>query len=87
MEKDTTFYKYGLEYKGVLYGWKNKKLYKLPYTSKLRSYQLKEIPFYCYKSTLVCNLQRTKVTMNKLKFLTKEVNITIDVFKESNYPF
>lgn len=87
MEKVTTFYKYGLEYKGVLYGWKDKKLYKLPYNSNFRNYKLKEIPFYCYKATLVCNLQRNKVTFNKLKSLTKEINISIDSFIYSECPF
>lgn len=42
----TTLYKYGLQYKGVLYGWKDKKLYRLPYTKNKRSYCLKEVPFY-----------------------------------------
>ena len=32
-------------------------------------YTLKEVPFYVFKFTTVCNLQRDKVTFNKLKFL------------------
>lgn len=85
--KITTLYKYGLEYKGVLYGWKDKKLYRLPYTKDNRSYSLKEVPFYCFKSTLVANLQRDKVTINKLKFLTKEINIEINSYICSDMPF
>ena len=83
----TTLYKYGLEYKGVTYGWKDKKLYKLPYTKNKRSYSLKEVPFYCFNSTLVYNIQRTKLTINKLKFLTKEINIEVKSFVESSCPF
>lgn len=83
----TTLYKYGLQYKGVLYGWKDKKLYRLPYTKNKRSYCLKEVPFYCFKSTLVANLQRDKVTINKLKFLTKEINVEVSSYIHSDIPF
>ena len=87
MEEITTLYKYGFEYKGVLYVWKNKKLYKLPYRKDKRSYSLKEIPFYCFKSTLVANIQRNKLTINKIKSLTKEINIEVKSFIESDCPF
>jgi hypothetical protein len=85
--KVTTLYKHGFEYKGVLYGWKNKKLFRLPYTKNKRSYSLKEIPFYCYKSTLVANIQRTKLTMNRIKTLTKEINIEINSYICDDMPF
>lgn len=87
MGKITTLYKYGLEYKSVLYGWRDKKLYRLPYTRNLRSYQLKEVPFYCYKSSLVCNLQRTKITLKRLKGMTKEINYTLESFVSDDLPF
>lgn len=87
MEEITTLYKYGFEYKGVVYGWKNKKLFRLPYIKNRRSYKLKEIPFYCFNSTLVANIQRTKLTINKLKHLTKEINIEVKNFIESDCPF
>jgi hypothetical protein len=83
----TTLYKYGFEYKGVLYGWKNKKLFRLPYTKDKRSYSLKEIPFYCYKSTLVANIQRNKLTLNRIKTLTKEINIEINSYICDDMPF
>lgn len=83
----TTLYRYGLEYKGVLYGWKDKKLYKLPYTRKGRSYGIKIVPFYVFKSTTVCNLQRDKVTIKKLESLTKEINFEVNSFIHSDLPF
>lgn len=85
--KITTFYKYGLKYKGVLYGWKDKKLYKLPYTKNGRSYGIKIVPFYVFKSTTVCNLQRDKVTIKKLKSLTKEINIKLESYESDDLPF
>ena len=86
MKEITTLYKFGFEYKNVLYGWKDKKLYKLPYTLNKRSYQLKEIPCYCFKSTMLYNIQREKLTINKLKLLTKEINFKI-VGVDNSVPF
>lgn len=81
------YFKYGFKYKNVMYGWNNKKLYKLPYVSGKRSYSLKEIPYYCFKSTIVYNIQRTKLTMNRLKQLTSEININLETIKKLGCPF
>lgn len=87
MKNITTLYKYGFYFRDVPYGWKNKKLFRLPYTKNNRSYSLKEIPFYCFKTTLVCNIQKQKLTMNRLKSLTKEVNINVTEIISSDCPF
>lgn len=83
----TTLYRFGFIYKGVTYGWLNKKLYKLPYLKNKRSYQLKEIPLNVFKSTIVANIQRNKLTLNKLKFLTTEINYKLLTVEESDIPF
>jgi hypothetical protein len=87
MDKITTLYKYGFEYKGVLYAWKDKKLFKLPYTKNKRNYILKEIKPNVFNCTIVYNIQRTKLTINRLKTLTKEINIEIETFKENPCTF
>ena len=83
----TLYFIYGFEYKNVRYVWKDKKLFRLPYISKNRSYSFKEIPIYCFKTTLVANIQKTKLTINRLKFLTKPVNWSIDVIQSDDCPF
>lgn len=82
-----TFYKFGFEYKGVIYGWKFKKLYKLPYTKGLRSYQLKEIPMHCPKSTALYNIQRDKFSLKQLKEKTIEINVSIISLIDYDCPF
>jgi hypothetical protein len=72
IQEITTLYKYGFVYKDV----KNK-----------RSYALKEIPINCFKSTLVANIQREKLTINKLKKLTFEINYSVVSFVENEMPF
>ena len=83
----TLVYNYGFEYKGTRYVWKSKKLFRLPYTKGLRSYSFKEIPTYCFKSTIVYNIQRTKLTQNRLKELTKKVNWTHEFLIDDDCPF
>jgi len=83
----TIEFKYGFIYKGVRYAWKNKKLYRLPFERNLRTYRLKEIPQYVFKSTQVYNVQRSKLTINKLKFLTEKVDWNIQTIVEDRCPF
>lgn len=80
-------FKFGFSYKEVDYGWKDKKLYRFPYVKNKRSYGFKEVPFYIFKTTTVYNIQRTKLTINKLKFLTKPINYTISIIENSDCPF
>ena len=87
MEEITTLYRYGFYYKEVPYGWKDKKLFRLPYQKGFRNYSLKEIPIYCFKTTLVCNIQREKITLNRLKSLTKPINVSVISFIHSDLPF
>lgn len=81
------FFKYGFTYKEVVYGWNNKKLYRLPYCKNKRSYLLKEIPFYCFKSTIVYNVQRTKMTINRLKKITEIIDVSIEIIQSNECPF
>lgn len=81
------YFKYGFTYKGVIFGWYKKKLYKLPYIKDKRSYGLKEIPSYVFKSTVVFNVLREKKTINKLKELTVEINKSINITDKNECPF
>ena len=83
----TLCFAYGFEYKEVRYVWKDKKLFRLPYTKNKRSYSFKEIPIYCFKTTLIANIQKTKLTLNRMKTLTKKVDWSIDVINHSDLPF
>lgn len=83
----TMHFKYGFVYKNIIFGWHKKKLYRLPYIKDRRSYSLKEIPSYVFKSTVVFNVLREKKTINKLKLLTEEINKNINVISEDECPF
>lgn len=83
----TIQFKYGFIYRGVRHGWYKKKLFRLPFERNKRTFGLKEIPFYCFKATIVYNVQRTKLTINRLKFLTEKVDWNVEVFLEDEIPF
>ena len=85
--KVTTLYKFGFCYNEIPYGWKNKKLYRLPYIKNNRSYGLLEIKFYCFKSTFVANIQKNKLTINRLKAITTEINIEVSSIISNDVPF
>lgn len=80
-------FKHGFEYMGVRYGWKDKKLYRLPFIRNLRSFNLKEIKPIIIGSTTCYNIQRNKKTINNLKKITKPVDWFVETYKTQDYPF
>ncbi len=69
-------YKYGFEYKGFLFGWKNKKLHRLPSVINLRSYPLKELPTITIglKKKKGYRVARDKKTIDQLMEMTETIN-------------
>lgn len=83
----TIEFKYGFIYKGVRHAWKDKKLFRLPFERNLRTFGLKEIPQYVFKTTQVYNVQRDKLTILKLKERTVKVDWYVNVVVEVEIPF
>ena len=83
----TIEFKYGFIYKGVRYAWKDKKLFRLPFERNLRTFGLKEIPQYVFKTTQVYNVQRDKLTILKLKERTVKVDWSVNVVVQVEIPF
>ena len=76
-------FQFGFEFSGVRYGWKDKKLYRLPCVIGKRSYSLKEIKPVMVGVTKCYNVQKNKITQNKLKLLTKKVKWTVAIVEEN----
>lgn len=83
----TIEYGYSFIYKGVRYAWKDKKLFRLPFERNKRTFGLKEIPQYVFKTTCVYNIQRDKLTITKLKERTEKVSWNVEVNIENEMPF
>jgi hypothetical protein len=80
-------FKFGFEYKNVRYGWKDKQLYRLPFSREKRSYGLKLILMHEVKKTKCWNVCRIKKTKEQLKLLTKKVDWKIEVLRDKSLPF
>lgn len=80
-------FNYGFEYMGVRYGWSKKQLYRLPFIRSNRSYDLKLISPIVIGSTTVYNVQRNKITINRIKSFTKTVNWDVEVLEIPDCPF
>lgn len=77
--------KYGFIYNGVMYGWINKQLYRLPYFNEKtkRSYQLAEVK----KIGNHFLISRNKVHFESVKNRTTEINFNFNHFEEKDCPF
>lgn len=79
--------KHGILHNGILYGWINKELYRLPSTKGTKT--------YCYKKmtpTIVGNntgyyLGRRKKTLAQLQQMTTVINQRIFLTKDEDLPF
>jgi hypothetical protein len=80
-------FNYGFEYMGVRYGWNKKQLYRLPFIRNKRSFNLLLVKPFVIGSTTVYNIQRTKVTINRLKKLTKDVSWELELVSVVDCPF
>ena len=80
-------FNYGLTYDRTMYGWKDKQLYRLPFIRNNRAYGLKLIKPVMVKSTICYNLQRKKITINRIKLMTEKIDIVIEIVKDKDCPF
>ncbi len=67
-------YKYGFEYKGFLFGWKNKTLYRLPTYKNGRSYPLRKINHIEINNKIGYRVVRDKKTIEQLMEMTEIIN-------------
>lgn len=76
-------YKYGFIFDGILYGWKDKKLFRLPQMIGLRFYPLKEVGMY--KSWYV--VHQKKKSLIQLQAMTVLINQEVQFIQDSDCPF
>lgn len=72
-----TIFKYGFEYKGLNFGWKDKDLYRLPSEKNLRHYPLKKIPKIKVGLKQGYRVARDKKTVEQLMELTEVIDLYI----------
>ena len=84
-------YVFGFKFDGILYGFKEKKLFRLPQMIGLRFYPLKEVPLreeIIGKSEWNGYLLRGKrKSFAQIKSMTVFINETIEEVEDSDCPF
>lgn len=81
-------FKHGFNYKGVLYGWKDKQLYRLPTFIKKRFYPLKELKTWKRNGIDVgYYVGQERKSFVQLKSMTISINKKIDIIEDDDLPF
>lgn len=85
-------YKYGFELNGVIYGFKDKKLFRLPQMIGLRFYPLKEIPIVeeKRKSGIFKGYRlygKVRKSLTQVKSMLVFINFEHHEIKDSDIPF
>jgi len=83
-----TRYKYGFRYKEKLYGWKNKRLYRLPQMIGKRYYSLLECAVWMRKGNPYGHyLGSDRKSDRQLKSMTCFINHEVDEVESDDMPF
>lgn len=74
------FFKYGLEYKGYLFGWYEKELYRLPIKGE-KNLLLKKLNIIKVGNKKGYRLRRDKISIEHIKAMTIAINVKVGVLK------
>jgi len=77
-------YKYGFEYKGFLYGWKDKELFRLPTTKGMRTYGLLPLKKWNDKGYYI---GRDRKSFSQIETMTNFINFEYQKIKDKDVPF
>lgn len=80
---------YGISYKGFLYGWYKKELYRLPSADLQRGYSLKKLQRIIIGNKTGYRLRGDKLTMEQLEEITTLFNEPLIVLRrrDKDLPF
>ncbi len=80
-------FKYGFEYKGFLYGWHKKKLYRLPSIAKdERKYSIKKLNLIDIGESKGYRLKRDKLTVTQCVERTILIDEALKIYNSKHIP-
>lgn len=80
-------YRYGFDFDGILYGWKNKDLYRLPQTIGKRFYPLKKINPVKVGNNKGYIVSKKRKSVKQLEYMTNFINYEVQQIKDTDCPF
>ena len=78
---------FGFEYNDIKFGFKDKKLFRLPYSKDGRQYWLHEIKPHLCNGTICYNICRKKMTKKRVLGMVVKVKWIVNHFTDKNLPF
>jgi hypothetical protein len=80
-------FKYGFEYKGFLYGWHKKELYRLPsLANDNRKYGIKKLNLIEIGNSKGYRLKQDKLTVTRCVEITVMIEEAVKIYKSKNIP-
>lgn len=80
-------YEYGITFKGFLYGWKDKKLFRLPQVINKRFLPLKELQIINVGNNKGYLLNQKRLSMHQLESMTGIINFKHEKITSKECPF
>lgn len=85
--QEVIIYTFGFKFDGITFCWKNKKLYRMPYSKGCRSYVKRELIQKKNGGSLSYSICGIPKSMTNLESITKKIHYKEVVNVISDYPF
>ena len=79
-------FSFGFIYDNIQYGWYQRRLYRLPYTTDKRNFSLREIKSFRTGVVSCYNIKKKKFTIGRLKTMTVKVDWRVNNISNFNIP-
>jgi hypothetical protein len=73
-------FRYGVEWKGYMFGWFEKELYRLPIKAE-KNLLLKKLNPIKVGKRIGYRLRRDKLSVEQIKSMTKVINVKVEILK------
>ena len=85
--KQVIIYSFGFEFDGILYCWKNKELFRMPYNKDNRYYSKRKLKIQKNGGSYGYWVSGLFKSLSNLKQITRNINYTEELIIESDCPF
>lgn len=85
--KQVIIYRFGFEFYGILYCWKNKELFRMPYSTGKRCYSQRKLKLQHNGGSYGYWISGLFKSLTNLKEITKEINHSTKIMVDDGLPF
>lgn len=85
--KQIIVYRFGFDFFGILYCWKSKELFRMPYVCGKRCYSQRKLKLQHNGGSYGYWISGMFKSLSNLKEITKELNYSTEIFVNDGMPF